>query len=111
MTRKRELNQFQGILENMVNYFWMEHIITKHSTLASSLGGNKVAFEIKLHESQKFQDKNRREFLENNKIRINAIKNQNQAIASAAITDFNKFENKVREYKNTSKNKVIIKTF
>ena len=83
----------------------MEHIITKHSTVTSSLGTNKVAFEIKLHESQKFQDKNRREFLENNKIRINAIKNQNQAIASAAITDFNKFENKVREYKNTSKNK------
>ena len=68
----------------------MEHIITKHSTAISSLGTDKVAFEIKLHESQKFQDKARREFLENNKIRINAIKNQNQAIASAAVSDFNK---------------------
>lgn len=81
------------------------HIIAKHSAVTSSLGVNKVAFEIKLHESQKFQDKARREFLENNKICINAIKNQNQAIASAAVADFNKFENKVKEYKNTSRNK------
>lgn len=83
----------------------MENIITRHSSTISSLGTNKIAFEIKLHESQKFQDKTRREFLENNKIRINAIKNQTQAIASAAVADFNKFENKVKEYKNTSKNK------
>lgn len=83
----------------------MEHIIAKHSTVTSSLGNNKVAFEITLHESQKFQDKTRREFLKNNKICINIIKNQNQAIASATIADFNKFENKVKEYKNTNRNK------
>ena len=66
----------------------MEHIITKHSTVTSSLGTNKVAFEIKLHESQKFQDKNRREFLENNKIRINDIKNQNQSFFISESSDF-----------------------
>lgn len=82
----------------------MEDVVTKHSTTTSSLGDDKVAFEIKLHESQKFQDNARRKFLETNQIHINVIKNQNQAIASTTISDFDKFENKVKDYQNTNKN-------
>lgn len=82
----------------------MENIITRHSSVTSSLIANKLAFEIKLHESQKFQDKCRREFLENNHIHINAIKNKNQAIASAVVSDFNRFKAKINDYKNTNRN-------
>ena len=82
----------------------IEQIITKQSSKISSLDNNNLIFEIKLHESQKFQNKERMEFLKKNKIRINVIKNQNQAIVSAMISDFNSFEKKVFEYKNSKRN-------
>ena len=84
----------------------IEQIITKQSSKISSLDNNNLIFEIKLHESQKFQNKERMEFLKKNKIRINVIKNQNQAIVSAMISDFNSFEKKVFEYKNSKRNHI-----
>jgi hypothetical protein len=76
-----------------------------HSSHFSSLGENTIVFKVKLHESQGFNSKERRSFLEKNNLQINALFDNNTAIVSSSVSSFKNIQSMVSQYKTQKTNK------
>ncbi|OGI01500.1 MAG: hypothetical protein A2Y25_02110 [Candidatus Melainabacteria bacterium GWF2_37_15] len=75
-----------------------------HIVHESSLGEDVLVFKVKLHEGHTFQDKKKQEFLSNNKIKVNALRDNQTAIVSSEVKELSTFKNKLENYTKYKQN-------